>query len=283
MSLPERLATRTRCVRSTPSRSTVSVRIPTRVPFLVSGSTTMTLLAWIGASMVSIPPVRAPRPDWPTLVWRFMRCTPSTTTRSRSTSTSSTRPCLPLSRPAMTTTRSPFLIRAMSDHLRSEGDDAHELLVAQLAAHGAEDAGSARLAVTLEDDRGVLVESDVGPVLAAALLRGAHDDRLDDVALLDVATGDGVLDGGDDDVTDTGVAPAGASEHTDAEDLLRAGVVGDLESRLLLDHSMYSCRRAGSQPRPSLAERMGGWCATWPSRRCREVASAWSRSADASP
>src|SRR5699024_10140810 len=118
-----------------------------------------------------------------------MRCTPSTTRRSRSTSTSSTRPCLPLSRTAMTTTRSPFLIRAISDHLRSQGDDAHEPLVAQLTAHRAEDAGSARLAVTLEDDRGVLVETDVGTVGSTALLGRPHDDRLDDLPLLDVAAG----------------------------------------------------------------------------------------------
>src|SRR5690625_3291636 len=166
-----------------------------------------------------------------------MRCTPSTTTRSRWTSTSSTRPCLPLSRPAMTTTRSPFLIRAISDHLRSQRDDAHEALVAQLAAHRAEDAGPARFAVAaLEDDGSVLVEADVGTVRTAALLARAHDDRPHDVTPLDVAAGDGVLDGGDDDVADAGVAPAGASEHPDAQDLLGAGVVGDFESRLLLDH-----------------------------------------------
>jgi len=50
MSLPERLATRTRTVRSLPSRSTVSRRKPTRVGFLVSGSTIATLETWIGAS-----------------------------------------------------------------------------------------------------------------------------------------------------------------------------------------------------------------------------------------
>src|SRR5665811_2191085 len=60
MSLPERLATRTRTVRVRPSRSISSVRWPTRVPFLVSGSTSITLLMWIGASSVSIPPVRVP-------------------------------------------------------------------------------------------------------------------------------------------------------------------------------------------------------------------------------
>jgi hypothetical protein len=41
-SLPERLATRTRTLRLRPSRSTSSVRSPTRVPFFVSGSTIMT-------------------------------------------------------------------------------------------------------------------------------------------------------------------------------------------------------------------------------------------------
>src|SRR5699024_11185219 len=112
-SLPERLATRTRAVLDRPSRSTSSVRYPTRVPFLVSGSTSITLLTWIGASMVSIPPLVAPRWVWETLVWRCMRCTPSTSTRSVSVRTSSTRPCWPLSRPEMTTTRSPFLIFAM--------------------------------------------------------------------------------------------------------------------------------------------------------------------------
>jgi hypothetical protein len=87
-------------------------------------------------------------------------------------------------------------------------------------------------------DNRVLVEADVGPVGTPTLLHRAHDDRLHDVTLLHVATGDGVLDGGDDDVTDAGVAPTRATEHTDAEDLLRTGVVGDLESRLLLDHCL---------------------------------------------
>src|SRR5665811_352791 len=60
-SLPERFATRTRVSRLRPSRSIVSMRKPTRVPFLDSGSTSITLLTWIGASTVSIPPVRTPR------------------------------------------------------------------------------------------------------------------------------------------------------------------------------------------------------------------------------
>src|SRR6478609_2797392 len=135
-----------------------------------------------------------------------------------------TLPCRPLSLPAMIWTVSPFLIR-MSEHLRCQRDDLHEALVTQLAAHRAEDARTARLAVGLEDDRGVLVELDVGTVDTTTLLHRPDDDRLHDVTLLDTAAGDRVLDGGDDDVTDTRVATTGATEDTDAKEFLRTGVV----------------------------------------------------------
>src|SRR3954447_21475679 len=105
-------------------------------------------------------------------------------------------PPLPFAGPAITWTVSPFLMRSLgiSEHLRGQRDDLHELLVAQLAAHRAEDAGAARVTVVAEDDRRVLVEADVGAVRTPALLHRAHDDRLDDVALLDVPAGDRVLD-----------------------------------------------------------------------------------------
>src|SRR3954467_7014441 len=204
-------------------------------------STSITLDTWIGASVVMIPPVVPARPPWLiTLVCFLTRFTPSTTTRCSSRSTWITLPSAPLSLPAITLTVSPFLIFIVcfpiSEHLRCERDDLHEPLVAQLTAHGAEDARAARLAVLPQDHRGVLVELDVGAVGAAALLGGAHDHGLDDVALLDVAAGDRVLDRADDDVTDAGVAPTRATEHADAEDFLGTGVVGDLEPRLLLDH-----------------------------------------------
>src|SRR5205823_14966463 len=83
---------------------------------------------------------------------------------------------------------------------------------------------------------GVLVELDVAAVRAALLLDGADDDGLDDLTLLHTGGGDGVLDGGDDDVADGRVAAPAAAEDTDAEDLLGTGVVGDAQSRFLLDH-----------------------------------------------
>src|SRR6478736_7526974 len=163
---------------------------------------------WMGASTVSMPPVREPRWLWPTLVCFVMRCTPSTRTRSRSVRTSRTRPCLPrsLREPEMTTTRSPFLIFAMSEHLRRQRDDLHELLVAQLAAHRAEDARATGLPVVLEDHGGVLVELDVRTVGTARGLDRADDDGLDHIALLDVSARDRVLDGRDDRVTEACVA-----------------------------------------------------------------------------
>ena len=42
---------------------------------------------------------------------------------------------------------------------------------------------------------GVLVEGDVGAVVAAELLAGAHDDGLDDLALADAAVRGRLLDG----------------------------------------------------------------------------------------
>src|SRR3954466_4631303 len=181
-----------------------------------------------------MPPVVPPRPPcWTTLVCFLTRFTPSTTTRCSSRSTRITLPSAPLSLPAITLTVSPFLIFIecfpISEHLRCQRDDLHEPLVTQLATHRAEDARATRLTVLPQDDRGVLVELDVGPVGPAALLGGAHDDSPDDVALLDVAAGDGVLDRADDHVTDAGVPTTGATEDPDAQNLLGAGVVGDLE------------------------------------------------------
>src|SRR5271155_1824513 len=98
---------------------------------------------------------------------------PSTYTRSSRGATRMTRPVLPRSLPAMTSTWSSvliFIVRrwgvgregAMSEHLGSEGDDLHEVAVAQLAGHRAEDARPARVVLVIDDHRGILVEGDVG-------------------------------------------------------------------------------------------------------------------------
>src|SRR5215211_4874305 len=129
-----------------------------------------------------------------------------------------------------------LLLRQFSEHLRCQRDDPHEALFPQLAADGPEDAGAAGLAVRPQDHRCILIELDVRAVGAAMLLRGSHHNRLDDLALFDVAAGDGVLDGSDDDVANARVPATGSAEYADAQDFLGTSVVGDPEPRLLLDH-----------------------------------------------
>src|SRR4051812_31470867 len=124
----------------------------------------------------------------------------------------------------------------MLEHLRREADDLHEVAIAQLAGDGAEDSRAARVVLRVDDHGGVLVEGDVRAVLAPELLLRAHDDGLDDLALLDRALRVGLLHGRRDDVADAGVAPARATLDADAQDLARAGVVGDLEAGLVLGH-----------------------------------------------
>src|SRR5436309_10885032 len=151
----------------------------------------------------------------------------------------------------------------MSDDLRRERDDLHEPLVAQLAPHRPEDAGRAGLALVGNEHGGVLVEADVGAVLALGLLGRAHDHRPHHLPLLDLARADGVLDRDHDDVSQPAVAALRPTEHADHERAARARIVRDLENRFLLDHG------------PSLL--------SGPARGLRPRASAWSSTAAASP
>src|SRR5215212_11486050 len=128
-----------------------------------------------------------------------------------------TRPVLPLSAPAITTTVSPdFMCRAIvgsplslrespgrrpgsargrSDDLARERHDLHEVLVAKLAGHGAEDSGAAGVVFLVDHDGGVAVEPHVRAVGPLRRLLGADDDAADDLALLHVAGGHRFLDG----------------------------------------------------------------------------------------
>src|SRR5215218_8747572 len=219
-------------------------RVPTRVGLWSLGSSSATLETWIGPSR-SITPTcafgRAGFGRW----WRLIMLMPSTKTRSLGRSTRMILPVLPLSLPEITMTSSS--VRSfISEHLRGQRDDLHEPAVAQLAGHRPEDARAARVVLCVDDHRGVLVEGDVRAVLAPELLLRAHDDGLDDLALLDRPLRGGLLDRRGDDVPHARVAAARAAHHADAEDLAGAGVVGDLEARLVLDHfarSSTSVRR----------------------------------------
>src|SRR3954449_4366006 len=167
---------------------------------------------------------------------------PSTKRRFFFGSTWRTVPVFPLSLPVITLTVSPFFtfIDMVSEHLRGKRDDPHEVAVAQLARHRSEDARATRAAGGVDDHGGVLVEGDVGAVLAPEFLLRAHDHGGHDLALLHVPVRDRLLDGGDDGVAHAGVAALRAAAYADAEDLAGAGVVGHAKACLRLDHLLRS-------------------------------------------
>src|SRR6266700_3309094 len=101
------------------------------------------------------------------------------------------------------------------EHLRCERDDLHEVLLAQLARDGPEDAGATRVVLVVDDHCRVLVERDQRSVVPAVGLLRADDDRLHDLALLDLPLRGRRLHGTDDHVAYTGVAPVMAADDPD--------------------------------------------------------------------
>src|SRR5215472_4581703 len=245
-----------------------SVLKPTRVGLSLLGSIWATFEMWIVPSFSTMPPglPMAGR------VWRFTILTPWTMTRPSVGRTRRTSPVLPLSLPVMTTTLSPFLIFSLlmsanpklccalaSEHFGSQRHDLHELARAQLARHRSEDARADRLALLVDEHRGVAIEADGAAVGTTDRLRRAHDHRLVHIALLDAAARDRLLDRDDDDVADGRGAALRAAQHLDALDAARAGIVGNIEIGLHLDHGRSPLRRlspglaGGTQHDPALA------------------------------
>src|SRR5688572_12550134 len=150
--------------------------------------------------------------------------TPSTMTRFFSGCTDNTRPFLPRSLPARTITWSFFRIdiAIALQHLGSERNNLHEAALAQLAGDRSEHARADRLALVVDQHRGIAVEADVAAVLAALLLGDAHDDGLHDLALLDGAFRRRLLDVGGDDVAEIGVAPGRAADRVNHGNPARA-------------------------------------------------------------
>src|SRR6187401_2961333 len=98
---------------------------------------TFKLETWIGASRSRMPP-------WMPLfgfgrVWRLIMFTRSTIALPSAARTRSTRPRAPRFLPVVTRTWSFFFTFnfGISDYLRRQGDDLHELPLAQLAGHRA--------------------------------------------------------------------------------------------------------------------------------------------------
>src|SRR5438132_4017589 len=128
-------------------------------------------------------------------------------------------------------------LRHGSEDLGGQRDDLHEAAGPQFARHRPEDAGADRLALAGDQHRRVAVEADRAAVDAADLLGGSDDDGAMHDALLDPAARDRLLDRNDDHVADARGLALRAAEHLDALHPPRAGIVGDIEIGLHLDHA----------------------------------------------
>src|ERR1051325_10295261 len=123
-----------------------------------------------------------------------------------------------------------------SEHCRCTRDDLHEALAAQLASDRPEDTGADRIELVVEKDRRVAVETDQRAVRTTHTLGGTDHHGVVHLALLHLATRDGILHGDLDHVTDRGVTALGAAEHLDAHQFLRTAVVRRGKRALHLDH-----------------------------------------------
>ena len=133
-----------------------------------------------------------------------------------------------------------FDVKFHLEHLRSEGDNFHEVFIAEFASDGPEDTSAARGFILFDNDGGVFVETDIGAVGTAKTFFRANDDGFNDVALLDLTAWGGGFDGGNDNVADIGVAAEGAAEHANTHNFLCAGIIADVEAGLLLNHDLIS-------------------------------------------
>src|SRR5271169_3568958 len=229
-----------------------------RVGFADTGSTWATLDMCRVDSFSTIPPGSPIRG----LVCRLTRLTPCTTTRCSAGRTRNTSPVLPLSRPAMTTTLSPFLIFSFgmasprvtgSQHFGGERHDLHKPSRPQLAGDWSEDPGSDRFALLGDQHCGIAVEADRAAVDATDLLGSANDDGAMHVAFLHPAARNRFLDRDDDHIANRRGAAFGATQYFDALHSTRAGIVGDVEVCLHLDHTAPSAGATAPAPGPAAA------------------------------
>src|SRR5882672_1602951 len=208
--------------------------------------TTMTFESAMRLSCSAIPPLTRGG-----LAFTCLRTIMTCSTRSllASGNTRRTRPCLPLSLPAMTLTVSlrrisiflrsvivsvfaialPLLVQLPLKNFRRQGHNFQKLLIAQLARYGTENARPDRLACVVDEHGSVAVETNVGAIAAALLFPGANDDCLHHRALLGRAIGCGFLDAGRNHVAQRGVRTHIAAEWQNHLQLAGAGVIGHLQ------------------------------------------------------
>ena len=102
------------------------------------------------------------------------------------------------------------LLNPPLNYFGGKGYDLHIILVAEFSCDRPEDTRASGLFLAVDNDRRVVVETDMRSVGTIDTLMSTNDYRLYDVAFFDGAAGGSALDGGDDNVADV----AASTERT---------------------------------------------------------------------
>src|SRR4029450_8668271 len=101
-------------------------------------------------------------------------------------------------------------------------------------------ASSYGFTLRFDQQRRVAAEANDGAIGTFDILRDSHHHRLHDLALLHAAARYGLFHGHADHVADRRIFALRATEHLDAHDTARAGIVRHVEIGLHLDHDAAS-------------------------------------------
>ncbi len=117
----------------------------------------------------------------------------------------------------------------MLKNLRCQRNDLH-VYCTQLTSHGAEDTASTQFASIVQEHASIVVKADVRAISTADLFLGANNQSLRHCTFFHVARRNGVFDGNDNDVANTGITAAGATQHTNAKSLASTAVISYCKS-----------------------------------------------------
>ena len=135
-----------------------------------------------------------------------------------------------------------FLDSAHTSHpdflqnFRRQGNNLHETFGTQFARHRPENTRADGLQLLVQQHRRVGIEPHQRAVRAAHTFGGAYHHRVIDFTLFNAATRRGILNADLDHIADAGVTPLGTTQHLDAHNAARAGIIGDVQVGLHLNH-----------------------------------------------
>ena len=113
------------------------------------------------------------------------------------------------------------------------------IFLTKLTGYRSKNTGTAWVFVLTDDYSRIFVKSNVSAIITAKTFCRTNYNSLYNVALLNCTAWCSLFYRSNDNITDVGIPPFGASKNTDAHNFFSACVVGYLEVTLLLYHSGF--------------------------------------------